>query len=51
MATRKKNATANTAPAANPAPSTASYQHPDAHALIRPEAGAQTLDGLHCLIS
>ena len=44
MATRKTSNPAKTAaPAPNTAtPSTASYQHPDAHALIRPEAGAQT---------
>ena len=40
MATRKKQPAA--APAQNPAPSTASYQHSEATALIRPEAGAQT---------
>ena len=53
MITRKKAnpaKPANAAPSAAAAlaaslpaaPSTASYQHPDAHALIRPEAGAQT---------
>ncbi len=47
MATRKKStpikaASAAAAAAAIPAPSTASYRHPDAQALIRPEAGAQT---------
>ena len=40
MATRKKPSAS--APAQNPAPSTASYQHSEATALIRPEAGAQT---------
>ena len=39
MATRKQKSPATPTPAA---PSTASYQHPSAHALIRPEAGAQT---------
>ena len=38
MATRKKAP----AVALNPAPSTASYQHSEATALVRPEAGAQT---------
>ena len=44
MATRKtSNPTEAAASAPSAAmPSTASYQHPDAHALIRPEAGAQT---------
>ena len=45
MATRKKSPTAAVAVPKGESPakaSTASYQHPDAHALIRPEAGAQT---------
>jgi adenine-specific DNA-methyltransferase len=42
MATRKTSSPAQKVPAAAAAPSTASYQHPDAQALIRPEAGAQT---------
>ena len=49
MVTRKKTNPAKPATAAASAatslpagPSTASYQHPDAQALIRPEAGAQT---------
>ena len=42
MATRKTSNTAKKVPATEAKPSTASYQHPDAHALIRPEAGAQT---------
>ena len=44
MATRKKSSTSVAAPKIEAAvkPATASYQHPDAHALIRPEAGAQT---------
>ena len=44
MVTRKKSSTSVAAPKieATVKPATASYQHPDAHALIRPEAGAQT---------
>ena len=48
MATRKQTSAAGTpdSPSAKPpapgAPGTASYQHPEAKALIRPEAGAQT---------
>ena len=44
MATRKKSSTTVAEPKIEGMvkPATASYQHPDAHALIRPEAGAQT---------
>lgn len=42
MATRKKVSPAPASVAVAAAPSTASYQHSEAQALIRPEAGAQT---------
>ena len=42
MATRKKSSPTPGTPPASLAAHTASYQHPEAKALIRPEAGAQT---------
>ena len=42
MATRKTSSPAKKAQPVEAKSSTASYQHPDAQALIRPEAGAQT---------